>query len=197
VTRREAPAAQRNREPIRAVLALELGAGGLLLEVASGTGEHALWLSQSFPHWQWQPSDSDPDALASIADWREDGGPNLLPPLLLDASDSVWPLARADAILCVNMVHISPPASAMGLYAAAGKLLSEGAPLLLYGPFIEADVETVPSNLAFDASLKTRNPEWGLRDLAWLDALAAENGLTRTARHVMPANNLMLVWRKQ
>ncbi|MCB2065562.1 MAG: DUF938 domain-containing protein [Erythrobacter sp.] len=197
MSKRHAPPALRNREPIRAVLAQELGAGGLLLEVASGSGEHAVYLSQAFPGWQWQPSDPDPEALASIAAWRaEEGGANLLAPIRLDASQPAWPVSAADAMLCVNMTHISPRAATQGLFAAAGRLLPAGAPLLIYGPFVEAEVETTESNLAFDASLKARNPEWGLRQVAWLDELAAAQGLQRTARHAMPANNLTLVWRK-
>lgn len=195
---KHAPATERNREPIRQILESELSAeGGLLLEVAAGTGEHAVFLSQAFPKWRWQPTDPDPEALASISAWREErGGPNLLDPRQLDASSADWPFERVDAMLCVNMTHISPPAASVGLFAAAGRLLQNGAPLLIYGPFLEADVKTTQSNLDFGASLKSRNPEWGLRDLAWIDGLAEKNGLKRTARHQMPANNLTLVYRK-
>lgn len=194
-----APATQRNREPIREVLEMELsGDGGLLLEIAAGTGEHAAYLSNAFPQWQWRPTDPDPDALSSIAAWRAElGGDNLLEPLQLDASAAEWPVDHADAILCVNMTHISPKAASEGLFTAAGRILPTGAPLLIYGPFIEADVETTQSNLDFDASLKSRNPAWGLRDTSWIDGLAAANGLERNARHAMPANNLILVYRKK
>ncbi|MWV29465.1 DUF938 domain-containing protein [Aurantiacibacter rhizosphaerae] len=197
MTKKYAPATLRNREPIREVLSDELGQDGVLLEIAAGTGEHAVYLSRAFPDWQWQPTDPDADALASIAAWRaEDGPPNLLPPVRLDASASEWPVARADAILCVNMTHISPIAASEGLFAGAGRLLSSGAPLLIYGPFIEADVQTSASNMQFDESLKARDPSWGLRELAWLDGLAAAEGFHRTARHAMPANNLTVVYRK-
>lgn len=197
MSKRYAPATERNREPIRNVLEAELPDSGLMLEIASGTGEHAVYLSRAFAQWQWQPTDPDPDALASIAAWREEGGAeNLLAPLQLDASSPDWPVSHADAILCVNMTHISPPAASEGLFAAAGQLLQTGAPLLIYGPFLEADVETTRSNLGFDASLKSRDPSWGLRDVAWIDELAKRNGLTRSARHAMPANNLVLVYRK-
>lgn len=197
MTKRYAPATLRNREPIRDVLWDELATSGLLLEIAAGTGEHAVYFSQSFENWDWQPTDPDPEALSSIAAWREEGGSaNLLPPLLLDAASSAWPINRADAILCVNMTHISPPAATEGLFAGASSLLQSGAPLLIYGPFIEADMQTAPSNLQFDASLKARDASWGLRKVAWLDGLAKVNGLERTARHVMPANNLTLVYRK-
>ncbi|MGB3796785.1 MAG: DUF938 domain-containing protein, partial [Alteraurantiacibacter sp.] len=161
------------------------------------SGEHAVYLSRAFPEWDWQPTDPDPDALASIADWgAEDGSENLLAPHKLDAASSGWPVAKADAVLCVNMTHISPTAASEGLFAGAGRILPEGAPLLIYGPFIEADVEIAASNLQFDASLKARDPAWGLRSVKWLDELAASNGLERTARHAMPANNLTLVYRK-
>ena len=194
--KRHAPAAERNREPIAAVLTGELPQAGLVLEVASGTGEHAVHFARTYPHLQWQPSDPDPDALASIAAWREEAGlANLLPPLLLDAAGPDWPLARADAVLCINMVHISPVAATEGLVAGAARLLAEDAPLVLYGPYLEAEVETVPSNLEFDASLKARNPEWGLRQVEWLDALAGKAGFRRTRRVAMPANNLTLVYR--
>ena len=198
MNKRYAPATQRNREPIREVLRKELHvSGGLLLEIAAGTGEHAVYLSNAFPNWRWQPTDPDPDALASIAEWRaEEGGANLLSPLQLDASAVEWPVKRADAILCVNMTHISPPDATRGLFLAAGRLLERGCPLVIYGPFLEADVPTAPSNLDFDASLKARDPSWGLRDVAWLDELAEAAGLQRTARHQMPANNLTLVYRK-
>lgn len=197
MSKKHAPATEHNREPIRQVLEVELPDGGLLLEIAAGTGEHAVYLSRAFPQWQWQPTDPDVDALASIAAWREEeGGDNLLPPLQLDALSSDWPLSHADAMLCVNMTHISPPAASEGLFAAAGRLLQAGGPLLIYGPFVEAGIETTQSNLDFDASLKARGPAWGLRDLAWIDELAKQNGMTRSARHAMPANNLTLVYRK-
>lgn len=198
MSKKYAPATERNREPIRQVLKAELPqGGGLLLEIAAGTGEHAVYLSNAFPQWRWQPTDPDPEAIASIAAWRDEhGGENLLKPAQLDASASRWPVDRADAMLCVNMTHISPRAATQGLLAAAGRLLDKGAPLLIYGPFLEAGVETAQSNLDFDASLKARNPRWGLRELAWIDGLAEANGLSRTARHSMPANNLTLVYRK-
>lgn len=190
------PSTERNREPILAVLQQELPASGLLVEVAAGSGEHALFFSRRFPQLQWQATDPQVEALESIAAWREEeGSDNLLPPLELDASARQWPIDGADAILCVNMTHISPPAATEGLFAAAGRLLPPGGPLVIYGPFVEADVETTASNLEFDASLKSRDPSWGLRDVAWLDQLAAGSGLERTARHGMPANNLTLVYR--
>ena len=196
--KREAYAAARNRAPIAEVLAEELPPSGLVLEVASGTGEHGVHFAGLFPQITWQPSDPDPEALASIAAWREDyPGDNLLPPVQLDASAAQWPMTHADAIFCSNMAHISPTSATEGLVTAAGRLLGPGAPLILYGPWLEEEVETAPSNLAFDASLKARNPAWGLRQREWLDALCRAEGLTLAARHAMPANNLILVYRRE
>ncbi len=192
-----APATLRNRDPIAAVLAEELPQSGLLLEVAAGTGEHAAFFAPRFPQLIWQPSDPDADALASIEAWRRDAdAANLRAPLHLDAAASDWPIHAADAILCINMIHISPPQASIGLMAGAGRLLSAGAPLILYGPFLEPDVETAASNLAFDASLKSRDGRWGLRDIGWVDDLAAAAGLSRNRRVAMPANNLVLVYRR-
>lgn len=196
--KRHAPAAGRNREPIAAVLTEELPAEGLVLEIASGTGEHAVHFARTFPRLAWQPSDPDADSRASIAAWREEAGlANLLAPLALDAAAPPWPIARADAVLCINMVHISPVSATAGLLAGAAGLLAAGAPLVLYGPYLEAEVETAPSNLVFDADLKARNPAWGLRSVEWLDALAAGHGFARTRRVAMPANNLTLVYRRR
>lgn len=195
--KRFAPATERNRDPIAAVLAEELPARGTLLEVASGSGEHAVYFAERFPELQWLPSDPDPEAVASIAAWAEEAQlANLRPPVQLDASAARWPVHAADAMLCVNMVHISPPEASEGLMAGAGRMLAADAPLLLYGPYIEPEVEITESNLAFDASLKSRDPRWGLRDSGWIDALAAANGLERSRRVAMPANNIMLVYRR-
>ena len=196
--KQHAPATLRNREPIAEVLARELPASGTVLEVAAGTGEHAVFFAGEFPALHWQPTDPSAEALASITAYREDYvGGNLYAPLLLDAAmpDS-WPLAAADAMVCINMVHISPWEATLGLFAGAARVLgpSKG-PLILYGPYIEAGVVTAPSNLDFDASLKARNPLWGLRDAEALDALASQHGMKRTARHALPANNIMLVYR--
>lgn len=195
--KRHAPAAGRNREPIAAVLIEELPHSGLILEVASGTGEHAVHFARTYPDLTWQPSDPDPAALESIAAWREEAAlPNLLSPLVLDAAGTDWPLAQADAVLCINMVHISPIAATEGLLAGAARLVASGAPLILYGPYFEAGTEPAQSNLAFDRDLKSRNPEWGLRSVEWLDALADAAGFRRTRRVAMPANNLTLVYRR-
>lgn len=194
--RRYAPATLRNREPIAAVLAEELPARGLVLEVASGSGEHAAYFADRFPALTWQPSDPDGDSLASIADWCA-GLANVLPPLALDAAEADWPVAAADAILCVNMVHISPWEATLGLMRGAGRLLAKGAPLILYGPYRQRDLPTAESNEAFDVSLKSRNPAWGLRHVEDVSAAAAEYGLLLERIVAMPANNLSLVFRRE
>lgn len=195
--RLHAPATERNRDAIAAILARELPDAGLVLEVASGSGEHALHFARLFPALDWQPSDPDPAALASIAAWR--GGeplPNLLAPLALDAASPLWPVERpVQAVLCINMTHISPWETSLGLFAGAARLLVEGAPLILYGPFLQAGVETAPSNLAFDRQLRQWDAGYGLRSVEDLDRAAAREGLARTALHAMPANNLMLIYR--
>lgn len=195
--KRHVPAALRNREAIADVLALELPDSGLVLEVASGSGEHALYFTERFPSLTWQPSDPDPAALASIQAWRaEHERPNLLPAIELNGEDSDWALDQANAIFCANMIHIAPWQACEGLFAGAARLLPYGAPLILYGPYVEDDIETAPSNLAFDVSLKARNPSWGLRNVADIDALGTDYGFARKARHEMPANNLTLVYHR-
>ena len=195
--RQHAPAAERNREPIAAVLRAVLPARGTVLEVASGTGQHAAWFAGLFPNLDWQPSDPDPAALASILAWQdEEDAPNLRPPIRLDAETDRWPVERADAILCVNMVHISPWRATLGLLRGAGALLPPGGPLILYGPYRRAGVATAPSNEAFDLSLKSRNPEWGLRTLEAVAVEAEANGLLFERLFEMPANNLTLVFRR-
>jgi SAM-dependent methyltransferase len=194
--KRRAPATERNREPIAAVLREVLPERGTLLEIASGTGEHAAYFSGLFPDMAWQPSDPDPEALASIEAWRAEAGvPNLLEPLRLDAAADTWPVDAADAILCINMVHISPWAATEGLMRGAGRLLPPGGPLILYGPYRRAGVPTAPSNEAFDQSLRSRDPRWGLRDLEAVEAEAAANGLGLARVVEMPANNLTVVFR--
>lgn len=195
--KRHAPAAARNSGPIAEVLAQELPPRGLVLELASGSGEHAVFMARRFPEIEWQPSDPDPEALISVAEWAKEANlGNLRTPLQLDARSKDWPVASADALVCINMIHISPWTASEGLFAGAARVLDAGAPLVTYGPYFEDVVETAPSNLAFDESLKARNPEWGIREVAMLDELAARTGFTRTARHEMPANNLTLVFRR-
>ncbi len=193
-----APSTARNRDPILLVIKPRLPAAGLVLEIAAGAGEHALFNAAALPHLTWQPTDPDPDALASIAAWRDQAAlPNLLAPLRLDAADpDHWPVHQADAMVNINMIHISPWSASEGLMTGAGRLLPRGGPLFLYGPYIEAEVDTAPSNLAFDQNLKARNPAWGLRRLEDVKALAARHNLAFAERIAMPANNLMVVFRK-
>lgn len=190
--RRSAPAALRNVGPIGEVLADWLPREGLVLEIASGTGEHGLAFARRFPSLAWQPSDCDWAALGSIVAWRTDGPANVLAPLRLDAAAPDWPIARADAIVAINLVHISAWETALGLLDGAARLLPPGAPLILYGPWIEEGVETAPSNQAFDRDLRARDPRWGLRNLGDFSREAEARGLFLDARRAMPANNIML-----
>jgi SAM-dependent methyltransferase len=195
---RTSPSTARNSAPILEALKARLPRTGLVLEIAAGAGEHAVHNAAAFPRLFWLPTDPDPEALASIAAWRDHATlPNLLAPLLLYASEpDTWPVDRADAVVNINMIHISPWPAAEGLMAGAGRVLPSEGVLFLYGPFIEADVATAPSNLAFDLSLRTRNPAWGVRRLDEVTALAASHGLELTNRIKMPANNLALFFRR-
>ena len=190
------PSTARNREPILAVLAPRLGPGARVLEIASGAGEHALFFAQSLPHIHWQPSDASPEALASIAAWRATADvPNLAAPITLDAADpATWPAEAVDAIVCINMIHIAPWAAAQGLMAGAGRLLTATGRLFTYGPYLEDHTPTAPSNLAFDESLRARDPAWGVRRREDVEELAARHGLALAERIAMPANNLVLVF---
>jgi hypothetical protein len=196
--RRSAPAALRNRDVIADVLEEWLPRRGLVLEIASGTGEHVVHFAERFAKLDWQPSDLHPDALASIAAWRSASDlQNVRAPVMLDASEAHWPIASADAVLSINMVHISPWSSAIGLITGAVRVLPDGGPLILYGPWLSDAVETVPSNLAFDADLKRRDPEWGLRRVEDFAAEAATRGLALEQTRAMPANNMMLLLRRR
>jgi SAM-dependent methyltransferase len=192
------PSVQRNREPILAVLRRVLPGRGTVVEIASGTGEHAVYFASALPTLAWQPTDRDPDALQSIAAHRDLGElQNLLPPLELDAAALPWPVQHADAIVAINMVHISPWAATVGLMAGAGRILPAGGVLYLYGPYKENGAHTAPSNAAFDASLRARNPEWGVRDVREVAELARKQELDLIERIAMPANNLSLVFRRR
>lgn len=195
--KRHAPATQRNRDAIVAVLRDALPSSGLVLEVASGSGEHAVHFAAAFPALDWQPTDPDPAALASIAAWRVEADlPNLRPPLRLDAATD-WPVAQADAILCINMIHISPWEATLGLLRGAGAALPSGGLLYLYGPYTRKGVDTVASNLSFDVSLKSRDPRWGLRAAEDVIAAAEAEGLIFDRLIAMPANNLSLLFRRR
>lgn len=195
--RRSAPAALRNRDVIAEVLREWLPQTGLVLEIASGTGEHALYFAERFPKLKWQPSDVHSDALASIAAWREEAAlGNVREPLIIDAASAEWPIDGADAVLSINMVHISPWSAAVGLLSGAARLLRSGAPLIMYGPWLKADVPTAASNTEFDADLRRRNAAWGLRRVEDFAAAADQRGLTLSEMRAMPANNMMLLFRR-
>lgn len=194
---RHAPATERNRDAIVAILREVLPDKGTILEIASGTGEHAVYFGMKFPDLAFQPSDPDPACCQSIVAWtKREAVTNVLPPKQLDAQAAQWEVPKPAAILCINMVHISPWESSIGLFKKAGGLLDPGAPLYLYGPYLRAEVETSPGNLAFERSLKSRDLRWGLRDVADMDALAMRSGFARERLTEMPANNISLVYRK-
>jgi SAM-dependent methyltransferase len=197
-SRQYAPATQRNRDPILEVLQTALPQSGLVLEIASGSGEHVVHFARALPRLTFQPSDPDTAALASIAGWiAATGLANVRPPIRLDATALPWPVAAADAVLCINMVHISPWSATEALIRGAAAVLAPGAPLYLYGPYLRREVETAPSNLAFDQSLRARNPAWGVRQLETLTALARSAGFAEPIVTAMPANNLSLVFRRE
>jgi SAM-dependent methyltransferase len=195
--RRHAPAAERNRDAILAVLKRHLPVRGLVLELASGSGEHAVHFAAALPDLVFQPSDPDAASCASIDAWAASAGlANLRPALALDATMPDWPIAAADAILCINMIHIAPWAAAIGLLQGAARILAPGGVLYLYGPYKRDGRHTAPSNDAFDRGLRARDPAWGVRDLEAVAALAAANGFAAPAIEPMPANNLSLIFRR-
>jgi SAM-dependent methyltransferase len=193
-----APAVARNRDPILAVLRQHLPASGTVLEIASGTGEHAAYFAPQFPQLVWQPSDTNPDALASIEAHRAlMNAPNLRAPIELDVTAARWPVAQADAVVSINMIHIAPWEAAQGLIAGAARLLAAGQVLYLYGPFKENGEHTAPSNAEFDASLRATDPRWGVRDVTDVRALADEHGFDFVERVAMPSNNMSLIFRRR
>ncbi len=199
--RRDAPATGRNREPILAVLARLLPTPGLVLEIASGTGQHAAFFASRLPHVEWQPSEPDAGAFASIEAWAEEAraaaGARVRPPVKLDARALAWPIENCGAIFNANMIHISPWEVCLGLLAGAGRVLTAEGPLVLYGPYRVDGAHTADSNAAFDTSLRGRDPSWGVRDLEEVEAAAAAQGLDLEERVPMPANNQLLVFRKR
>ena len=196
--RLHAPATLRNRDPILGVLRRVLPPDGLVLEVSSGSGEHAAYFAPRLAPRRWQPSDIDPAACASIAAYvAEAAAPNLLPPVALDVTSDTWPVAAADAIVCVNMIHIAPWEACLGLLAGAGRILSPGTGILyLYGPFTRGGAHTAATNAAFDRSLRAQDPAWGIRDLDDVTDEAAKHGLELVETVEMPANNLSVIYRK-
>lgn len=198
---KHAPATLRNRDAIAGVLQDILPDSGTVLEIASGTGEHAVYFGEKFPGLIWQPSDPDPENCRSIAAWTQRAGvTNVRPPLQLntldDGQSALWDMAKPAAILCINMVHIAPWEASIGLFQKAAGLLDPGMPFMLYGPYFRGDAPTAQSNLDFDRSLKSRDLRWGIREVADLDALGEQYGFTRVRLIEMPANNLSLVYRR-
>lgn len=194
--KRHAPATARNRDVITAALSGILPANGEVLEIASGTGEHIVHFAQAFPVLFWQPSDPDPIAIASIAAWTADAGANnVKPPVQLDAAGR-WPVVKANAIICINMAHISPWAATLGLLRHAAAIFASGEPLYIYGPFWQREVPPSEGNIAFDAALKQQNPEWGLRFVEDVANEATSVGLWLDAIIPMPANNLSVIFRR-
>ena len=192
-----APATQRNRQPILDVLSRVLPGSGRVLEVASGSGEHALWFAQHLRPLIWQPSDPDPACRRSIAAHAAHAGlATIEAPLDLDAAAARWPIESADAVVCINMTHIAPWEATEGLVAGAARILPSEGPLYLYGPHMRGGHHTAPSNAAFDASLRRHNPDWGLRNVEDLAELAATQGLVLSEVVEMPANNLSLVFKR-
>jgi hypothetical protein len=195
--KREAPAAARNRQPILYVLQPHLPAKGLVLEIASGTGEHVVHYAAARPGLTFQPSDRDAGARASVDDWVQTLGlGNVRPALEIDVTQATWPVERADAVLCCNMIHIAPWEAAVGLITGAGRLVPSGGLLFLYGPYRRGGRHTAPSNEAFDSDLKRRNPAWGVRDLEAVTELADLHGFAAPEIVEMPANNLSLLFKR-
>ncbi|WP_422009801.1 DUF938 domain-containing protein [Reyranella sp.] len=195
--KKQAPAAARNRQPILDVLQPRLPEKGLVLEIASGTGEHVVHYAAARPELTFQPSDPDEGARASIDDWvRTLGLDNVRPALEIDVTRAAWPVERADAVLCCNMIHIAPWEAAVGLISGAGRLVPPGGLFFLYGPYRQGGRHTAPSNEAFDADLKRRNPAWGVRDLEAVIELAGAQGFSAPDIVEMPANNLSLLFNR-
>ena len=191
------PHVARNRDPILDVLRRVLPRQGLVLEVASGSGEHAAYFAKSLPAVSWQPSDPDPQSLASIAAHRAAAdAPNLLAPVRLDAMSEPWPVEHADALVCINMIHISPWAVSEALMAGARRVLRSGGVVYLYGPYRIDGRHTASSNQDFDTWLRAQDPAWGVRDLADVVDLAARSGFVLTETVPMPANNLSVVFQR-
>jgi SAM-dependent methyltransferase len=198
--RRQPPAMMRNREPILRVLKQVLPSSGLVLEIASGSGGHAAWCVKHLGGVDWQPSevtlaDGAADSINAWANWAATG--RMRPAIQLDVEQTEWPIAAADAIVCINMVHISPWQTTKGLLAGAARILDTGGVLYLYGPYLVEGTPTAAGNLAFDEDLRRRNPEWGLRTLEAVAKEAAMHGLVLEGTHAMPSNNLSVVFRRQ
>lgn len=203
MTKRFAPATERNREPILAVLQAHLPSNGTVLEISSGTGQHAAYFASHFPDLCWQPTDMDEASLVSIAAWRDEAGAsNLLTPQRLDVMDATWWVEQASmpapitAIVNINMIHIAPWPCCEALFGGAARLLSAGDAVLLYGPFKQGGEHTAPSNAAFDAQLRSQDARWGVRDIEAVIDTAQAQGIEYQTSLMMPANNLMVLFRR-
>jgi SAM-dependent methyltransferase len=195
--RETAPSAERNKGPILEILARVLPSSGTVLEIGSGTGQHVAHFAKALPSLAFQPSEMDVSRHASIAAWvRDEGLRNVEPPLAFDVATLPWPVRKADAIVCINVIHISPWEATLALMKGAGTLLPDGGVLVTYGPYRRSGMHTAPSNEAFDASLRARDPRWGVRDIENVVAAAAVNRLVHIETVPMPANNFMLVFRR-
>ena len=200
--KKHAPATDRNRDPIIAVLKENLPDHGTILEIASGSGQHAIYFINQMPNQYWQPSDPDENSRNSIsAWWWEVQLNNILPPLNINAQDDIWPVENIDvpqpitSVVCINMIHISPWESTIGLMKGAARVLPKGGILYLYGPYKIDGKHTAPSNELFDINLRSKNTEWGVRDLSDVIKLASENGLDFVKTVDMPANNLSVIFK--
>ncbi|MGW8269570.1 MAG: DUF938 domain-containing protein [Burkholderiales bacterium] len=200
MTRLSAPAAQRNRGPILEILQRVLPARGRVLEIASGSGEHVVHFARGLSNLNWQPSDPDPEARASIRAWiAQEKAENVLAPIALNMMNARWPylVEKFDAVVCINMIHIAPWEACLGLLYGCEQLLPPGGPLVLYGPFMRGGKHTAPSNAAFDASLRRQDPSWGVRDLDDVVREAALRGFALEEVVDMPANNLTAIFRSR
>jgi len=196
--RLESAAAERNKQPIAEALGGVLPPSGLVFEIASGTGQHAEHLARAYPDLEWQPSEPDDESRAALAARvQRTGLPNLRAPIAFDVHSSATPIASAQAVVCINMIHIAPWSACEALLRHASVLLAPGAPLFVYGPFMRDGLHTAPSNAAFDSSLRARNASWGVRDLTDVDGLARGYGFTLALTMTMPANNFSIVWRRR
>jgi len=198
MTKAFAPATERNQQPILDVLRRALPSSGLVLEIASGTGQHASFFSRHLTTIRWQPSDASREAIESIAARvREAKRGNLLPPLELDVRATPWPRVDADAVVCINMIHIAPWKATVALFQGASKILEEARHLITYGPYRLHGTHTAQRNAAFDQSLRARNAEWGVRDVDDLQELGEETGFELGEQIAMPANNMTLIWTRR
>jgi cyclopropane fatty-acyl-phospholipid synthase-like methyltransferase len=196
--RLRSPSAERNKGPIAGVLQRVLPESGSVLEVSSGTGQHAVHFARAMPHHVWQPTECDAACLQSIAAWlATEKLENIKAPFYLDVHNKVWPAAHVDAIVCINMIHIAPSSATNALFRGASTIMNSGGELVLYGPFRRQGQHTSPSNESFDRLLRAQNPEWGVRNLDDVAHAAEKAGFDVRESCEMPANNLTVIFRKR